>query len=230
MSIIVCGDLHGYNNLDVLRHDRLPLIPSYLIVAGDWGTIWNNSEHSIATEKRLLKWYNVQPYITLVVLGNHEGYERISRLPQVKKFGNMVYQASPSVFILQTGKIYLIDGKKIFVYGGALSIDKNSRIPGVSWWAEEIPSYSQFKEAMANLETNNELDYIITHTAPVSIVKQMLADYGLVYRQDLQDETTLQLEEIKNKVTFKSWYFGHFHMDWGDGKFNCLYKKVALLT
>lgn len=35
--------------------------------------------------------------------------------------------------------MYDIEGKRIFVFGGAYSIDKAMRTPGKSWWPDEMP-------------------------------------------------------------------------------------------
>ena len=88
MSILVTGDLHRSNDLNRLSRlleeasqKDIKQNISHLICLGDWGVIWNDEPEWVAEETRLLAIYEGFPWETLVVLGNHEGYERISRLP-----------------------------------------------------------------------------------------------------------------------------------------------------
>ncbi len=114
--------------------------------------------------------------------------------------------------------------------GGAESIDKVYRTEGSTWWREEIPSYIQFENGLIELEKNkNKVDYILTHTCPQSIIKEMVK-YEYITDLKLNDPTAIYLEEIKKKVKFKHWYFGHFHLDINiKKKFNCLYEKLILI-
>lgn len=38
------------------------------------------------------------------------------------------------------GEVYNIEDKKIFVMGGAYSIDKYMRKANISWWEQELPN------------------------------------------------------------------------------------------
>ena len=59
--------------------------------------------------------------------------------------GGYVQKITDSVIHLMRGQVFTIEGKKIFVFGGAESIDKEYRIPGVSWWPQEIPSFKEME-------------------------------------------------------------------------------------
>ena len=34
---------------------------------------------------------------------------------------------------------YMIDGKKVFCFGGGYSLDKDYRVPGRTWWPQDLP-------------------------------------------------------------------------------------------
>ena len=48
-----------------------------------------------------------------------------------------IHPNAPNVIHLMCGEIYNIEGKKFFTFGGAVSYDKEQRIPNVSWWKQE---------------------------------------------------------------------------------------------
>ena len=55
-------------------------------------------------------------------------------------------------------------GHKIFTFGGAQSTDKMWRVEGVSWWAREMPSQTEYDCGYLNLERANwEVEYVFTH-------------------------------------------------------------------
>jgi hypothetical protein len=227
--IFVCGDTHGgqANDLSKLTSRKFPqgkelTKDDYLIIAGDFGLIWDN----VPREEELYytDWLADKPWTTLFVDGNHENFDRINKLPEIEKFGGKVgshYEGD--IFHLKRGEIYTIGDKKIFTFGGGTSIDKANREIYISWWPQEDPSHFEFQYGMENLEKHNwKVDYVITHDCPTSIYHQF------TFRK-YQYESQLQkyLEEIKTNLTFKKWYFGHYHedTDFGD-KFSCLYHKV----
>jgi hypothetical protein len=79
-----------------------------------------------------------------------------------------------------------------------------------------------YLESLRNLSRfNYEIDYVISHTAPVSIVKRIINEDS----SRIKDSTTEMLEEIKNRISFKKWFFGHFHEDLEIGDFICTMEK-----
>ena len=80
------------------------------------------------------------------------------------------------------------------------------RVNHRSWWKQELPSKSEYEEARCNLERiHYEVDYVITHCAPNSIV-DILGNGGYVH-----DHLTGFLEEVKERAKFHYWLFGHYH-------------------
>ena len=79
------------------------------------------------------------------------------------------------------------------------------RVKGVSWWPEELPSDEEYEEARKNLDAHDwAVDYILTHCAPTSITQKIFPDAQA-------DRLTDFLEEIKNRVRYHYWLFGHLH-------------------
>ena len=96
------------------------------------------------------------------------------------------------------------------------------RIRGYNWWDLELPTDGELRNGLDNLcKVNNKVDYIISHCAPTSIQNAFNPYYP-------DNKLTKYFEEIKDKVEFKKWYFGHYHKndDTTFDKFACLYEKI----
>lgn len=105
------------------------------------------------------------------------------------------------------GEAYNIDGKNFFVFGGAGSHDKEHRTEGKNWWKEELPNEQEYFIAENTLKKNDlKFDYIITHSAPTSVQTEIAPTSEI-------NELTDFLENIKNHVICKKWFFGHYHRD-----------------
>lgn len=110
MSIFVTGDIHASYDIAKLSEscfDTTGLTKDdYVIVCGDFGLVWNNS----ASEQYWLRWLDARPFTTLFVDGNHEGFALLNSLPETTWNGGRVHQVANSVFHLQRGQMFDIDG------------------------------------------------------------------------------------------------------------------------
>ena len=210
--IFLVGDTHGDLDIYKLQSQRFPeginlTKNDYIIILGDVAILWSDNK------SELIKWYDSQPWTTLWIDGNHENHHKIQKLKSVKKFNSIVGKVSNSIFHLKRGHVYDICGKKIFCMGGAESIDKMHRYEGISWWREEIPSTQEFNLGFDNIEKcNYEVDYVLTHTCPEYIQNELIR-LNQIYNLKFNDPTCKYLEVIREKLNFKQWYFGHFHLD-----------------
>lgn len=217
--IFVCGDTHFDLDLDKLFTEnwlegKKLTKDDYLIVLGDFGLIWYSEETK--KEKYWKKWYNSKPWTTLFVDGNHENFDRLfsNEFKEVEMFDSIVKQISDSIFHLQRGHVYKIEGKIFFTFGGGESIDKNSRTEFVSWWKQEIPSYQEMDLGIENLEKhNNEVDFILTHTCSEYAFDLLMKKAAFGYKIDAERTLRSFFSWIENNIQFKQWHFGHYHDD-----------------
>ncbi len=236
MKILLSGDVHGNHDISRVSKKNLRargIVPEeipYLIILGDWGVIWGDDRKSLAEEAYLKRWYDSMPWETLVLLGNHEGYDRIETLPRTDRHGGPVQQASERVFILQTGNVYTVAGLDFFVFGGAESQDKLQRKPHVSWWPQEIPSELDLKRGVQSLEqVYGQVDYVLTHTCPTPMAHK-LSDYIQSANKKAQDPVCEMLDTLAKHVRgAKRWYFGHYHFDHSWKQYQCLWNKLIVL-
>lgn len=230
--IYVTGDCHQNFrkfNTKIFPEQKEMTKEDYVIICGDFGGVWNKEVEN-KEEKHLLDWLEEKPFTTLFVDGNHENFDRLYSYPVELWHGGKVHKIRPSVIHLMRGQIYEIDGKSFFTFGGASSHDIESgildpedpdfkekkkwldrewrsyRVNHITWWAQELPSEEEMQEGRANLAAHdNQVDFIVTHCCATST--QMLID-----EQKLKpDIETDYLEEIKQMIQFKKWFFGHYH-------------------
>ena len=225
------GDTHG--SYDVRKLDKLAMNKKLtrddvLIIAGDWGVLWENTPDG--EEKRLIEWYGKFKCTILIVDGNHENHTRFDALPTAIKYGNEVGVISDNIFHLRRGHLYTINDRTYFIFGGALSVDKEYRTLGVSYWPGELPTREQMDKGYETLEECGYMvDYVITHTAPRRILDEMGFTLHHIDPGKFNDPTAQFLDSLYPQITFRKWYFGHMHVDVhaDEDKFRCLYQDVV---
>ncbi len=193
-----------------------------LIICGDFGFVWYD-ETSPELKRQgdlLLDMLAQKPYEILFVDGNHENFDLLYAYPEIERYGGTVHQIRKNIFHLQRGRIYTIENKTFFTFGGAYSIDKASRM-GLpkAWWPQELPSGEEYDRGLATLKAVDfSVDYIVSHTAPNTALEMLR--YTLPPRErdsfwlDPHDmELRSYLDMIWHNARFKRWYFGHWHID-----------------
>ena len=76
---------------------------------------------------------------------------------------------------------------------------------------------------MKNLDKNDwNVDLVITHCAPDSIQRELACWYE-------HDKLTNFPEVVRKDLTFKKWYFGHYHMDRKIENYTAIYRVVEQL-
>lgn len=221
--IYVTGDTHADIDIGKLSSKNFPQQKElskddYLIVCGDFGLVWDGSTREIWWQD----WLSAKKFTTLWIDGNHENFDILREFPLQDKFGGKVREIAPDIYHLDRGQVLNIDGKKIFVMGGASSHDREHRIEHISWWKEEMPSTEEMNKAINALDSAGwSVDYVLTHCAPRSIQTMIAAWYK-------NDPLTSFLERVRIDLQFKRWYFGHYHIDRQfNEQFVALYNKVV---
>ena len=250
---------------------------NYVFICGDFGGVWEinrlNSEEP-KNERYGLNWLDSKPFTTLIVPGNHENYDRLTGIiderllnswlyekmpaPEKEKLrrgyprmfwnGGYVRELRPHVLMLEPG-VFMINGMKCFVYGGARCHDIQGgilnpteyfsenefneaykrtckkgllfRVKGISWWEQEEPGEEFEEEAWKALDTVGwKVDFVFTHDCPAS------DRVCLGYEEDTR--LTSFLEKVKQKIDYKHWFFGHLHDNrtLPGGKDHLLYEQI----
>lgn len=223
--LYVTGDTHGdldfQKILDWTEATKLNKDKDYLVILGDFGYVWANKRD--IHEKEKLDFISRLPFTTLFIDGNHENHSRLNAMRVVNFMGGKAHKVYESIYHLMRGQVYEIAGKRIFTFGGASSIDKHLRTDGVSWWKEEEFNYRESNTAYDNLNKINwEVDYVLTHSAPLSI-RDKLFEGNNLYKPSATERL---LEAILRNIKFKRWYFGHYHIDKNMNNFKAMYENI----
>ncbi len=226
--IYITGDTHR-------RHDFAKLLSfadahpeltkkDYMIVAGDFGGVLEAK-----TLEKDLRPYEELPFTVLFVDGNHENFDLLNAYPVEIWKGGKVHSIKPTVIHLMRGQVFEIEGKTFFTFGGATSADRYLRIEGLDWWPQELPTYEELDEGIANLKRyNNTVDYIVTHSCDERALWYPPLRGRGVKMETFPENRMLSLFE--DTVQYGHWYFGHYHMD-GDltDKKTVLYQQIIRL-
>lgn len=209
--IYVTGDTHrqqdfakllrfAWENPQLTKRD-------YVIIAGDFGGVLVQS-----TLEEDLRPYEALPFSVLFVDGNHENFDLLNSYRVDEWHGGKVHLIKPDIIHLIRGQVFELKGNTIFTFGGATSIDRYMRQEGITWWKEEMPSFEELDEGIANLKRyGNSVDYVITHSC---------GERALMYpplrtrtfQMGLYPENQM-LSYFEDILSYRHWYFGHFHMD-----------------
>jgi len=223
MAILFSGDFHAnaVNEMEIISKDFLlnqygrEIFDSikYHIILGDGGFNWPGNQRGDHKNFRAL---SQRPFPVLCVTGNHEPVLGMGKLRETDiGLGETVYliQTEPFIAYLKRGKIYNIDGFRTLVLGGALSIDKNIRVPGTSWWEKEYWTDKEKKDLINLVKTENTFDFVLSHTGPNRINKSLVEGEYVNYSLKFKDEVALLNDVIDLKITCTQWWCGHWHKD-----------------
>ncbi len=185
-----------------------------LIVLGDIGIKFEDTpENKDFTKKFFASNKNIA-----FLDGNHENFGFINSFPQELWNGGKVHRLTPNIVHLMRGEVYEIEGKTFFVFGGCKSSAKWKEM-GL-WFDGEEASKPELQNAYKNLEKADlKVDYILTHKYEP---------------EDSVGNVSLPLQEIctfiDQKVDFKMWYFGHWHVKRTvDSKHEAIYDSLVKL-
>ena len=211
MAFYVTGDVHGNLDIDKLNVKNFKESSSldkndYLLICGDVAMFWDNGDDDFYTKI----FYAKQPYTVLWIDGNHENFNLINQLPVEKWNGGKVHKIYDNIYHLMRGQVYNIDGHTIFTFGGAESHDKIYRTKNLSWWEQEMPSLEDLEEADKNLKkVNYKVDYVFTHCI-YNDLQDYLSKFITGYNQNI---LTDYFQSLYEKLDYKTWYCGHYHLD-----------------
>lgn len=202
--IYITGDTHG----DIKRFKKRELKKlnkkDYLVICGDFGFLWDESE----AEKANLEFLKTQKFTILFVDGTHENFDLLESYPTVDFCSGKATKIADNIYHLQRGEIFNIEGKFIFTFGGGVSSDLQQIMDSSTWYEREQPTEEEMMKAVAKLKGFNcEVDYIITHETSATYKHKIWHNCQTTPINDF-------LEYLATQVSYEKWFFGNLHVDY----------------
>lgn len=219
--IYITGDVHGNYDFEKL-YSLLDYHVTYddtLIILGDAGICWNEYQDEIVANL-----YKRIPITVIFVDGNHENFDTLKTFPIVEYKGAKMHKLSEHIYHILRGEIMELEGYTFLGIGGACSTDKKDRVEGITWWADEEITQADVDNALKNLKRYDfKVDCVLSHCVDSRTIEKY-TDYPV-------DASTDKLMFIDEKVTYKFWFYGHYHDNRNviDKKW-CLYESVMPLN
>ena len=252
--MIICGDFgwiwatdqYAFEETSKEKHDLDWLDSRSFTTLFVPGNHENYDRLTGCTDERLLNsWFYED-------MSDHEREKLRKGYPQREWNGGTVRMIRPSVLMEESG-VFDLCSHKCFCYGGAQSHDIQDgildpadfaeaelfsdkdrhlcdsgalyRVKGMSWWTQEQPGPEQEEQALQALhKADNMVDFIFTHDAPEV--------YSRHFSPEGPTKINLFLQDIKDTVSYRHWYFGHYHdnqiMD--GGKDDLIYEQIVRLA
>lgn len=192
----IISDIHGNVNTFLKLMSKKPFQDRDVVLLGDVG--YGFPEFDVERfNDYLLRNPRIRFYI---IQGNHDNADCMN-VPIL----NVRYITT------KTGAmVYNIENNSVIMIPGALSYDKNMRVPGVSWWENEQLSEEQLSKVV---ELAKDCDIILSHDAP-------LQQYFMFFPETKPSRTNRALDmllmELIRTQRKTLWLHGHLHENYID--------------
>lgn len=198
------GDVHAESSL---MEGFLKSSEQYCLQLGDFGFIFKYNDYKY--NHFLNNFEKKYPdKVIFTVLGNHENYDSIEKMPIVRIFGANCYKIRENIFGVIRGEILSIEKLNILCIGGADSIDKVYREPKKSWWYQEVITDQDVIKTVDKGLTHS-FDMICSHAMPAFFMDKKIVT-------PFNTGSDFSLEKIycdieNNDKHIPLWLGGHVH-------------------
>lgn len=159
MKILVAGDTHGsLDHLSYLCATAVDAGAGLIVQVGDFGYVW--SLDALRRADMILEAHGIQLWW---LDGNHENFDLLEAGFGASPDDPISTAMSDRIVYLPRGYRFTVDGVRCMAFGGAVSIDRQWRKPGVSWWPQETITEGQVRRAM---EGGGVVDVLFCHDSP----------------------------------------------------------------
>jgi hypothetical protein len=203
MKVLFAGDWHAGTRFALDTIDRASEVGATRIVqVGDFG-YWPRFDQGMAflsavsaraTERGVDIWF---------CDGNHEDHDS---LPHDTR--DTPLMVAPSVHWVPRGTVLTWARTRMLFFGGAVSVDQDSREAGWTWFADEIPSEEAWRRAVAA----GPVDVVVAHDTipgmPVRGLPPLAVPWSARRRAR---EHRARLRDLRDAVSPTLWVHGHWH-------------------
>ena len=224
-KIFITGDKHGdYSELS----DKLSRLQTskqnVVIILGDHGALYYE-DHGADRKK---KWLSSLPATFICIRGNHDhrpdcaAYSHEFVQVNEPDYAGQFYvdKRFPNVLFTKEYGWYRFGAKRVFVIGGAFSIDKYRRVnmqergfTSYLWFSDEqlYPAERDAAQSQLAMGADGEF-YVMSHTCPIQYIPRDAFLPGV--NQSIVDNTMeIWLSEVEEGLKYAKWYCGHYHVN-----------------
>ena len=211
---LITGDTHGNFSRFHEYDEKYNNEHTAVIILGDAGLNYMMDKRDNGVKAKIMRTYNFYIYC---IKGNHEGrpinVKDMYKIYDPEVDGLVWVQPEyDRIRYFEEYGIYKINGMKTLIIGGAYSVDKYYRLAtGAKWFADEELQDFEMDECM-KLIVGQHFDLVLTHTCPLAYEPKDLFLRGIDQSQ-VSKRMEEFLDEVKNKVDWDIWLFGHYHAD-----------------
>ena len=229
--IYISGDIHGeaYRVEEAIKQLHMTAADT-IVLLGDVCMNYFGNDNGDRFRKYTLNKLCIQ---ILCIHGNHEQRpDTIESYHEIEWHGGIVYVEDiyPNLLFAKDGEVYNLDGQKAIAIGSAYSVDKEYRLRnGMPWFPDEQPSAEVKARVEKKLdELEWKVDVVLSHTCPKKYIPTEALLPGI--DQSAVDRSTEEwLGSIEEKLDYKAWYCGHWHVNKQIDKMHFLYDEYESL-
>ena len=213
--IYFTGDIHGEVFRVAEAIEKYQITESDTIVLlGDVGMNYYGNKRGDRHRKKRLNKFGIP---MLCIHGNHEMRpESLITYHEAPWNGATVYieDEFPNLLFAKDGEVYDLEGMQAIAIGGAYSVDKWFRLQcDLNWFPDEQPSEEIKRRVEQKLdELNWEIDAVLSHTVPRKYTPTEAFLSG-VDQSTVDHSTEEWLDSIEQRLRYKAWYAGHWHIN-----------------
>lgn len=203
-EVVVAGDWHGNTEFAVAAIERA--------AAAGHGVMLHVGDFAFRFQRRFLEAVDEaldrHGMHLLFVRGNHDSTSELGDLPAPD--ADLTQRVADRIRFLPDGTRWTWQGRSWVAVGGAPSIDRAMRVPGVSWWPDEVLDPA----VAARIIADGPVDAVLAHDAPDRVEIP-----GIMDSSWLPSECAARcrshrqlLGEVADGVRPELWVHGHYHV------------------
>ena len=216
-----------------------------LIILGDTGLNYYQDRRDDKLKKKVST-FNITLFC---IHGNKENRPQNIGTYGIRNFcgGKVYYEPKyPNIYFAMDGEVYIFEGKKYLVVGGAHSVDKMRCLEeNKPFWEDEMPDDNVKAKVEEKLKfVKNKIHGLMTHTCPIdylptemfistrqnaSIKQKPKAKCKKIFKPDIDRSTEEWLGKLEKQLDYKVWYCGHYHIDKQIDKINMMCHEIRPL-
>lgn len=210
-AALLVGDTHADTPfllaaLRTAQHLGLPTV----IQLGDFG-YWPHADSFLRLARTARETYGVDVWF---IDGNHENfYDLSAHVSKARPLGadpRSPVELAPGFVYLPRGSRIRVAGQRVLCVGGATSVDRTLRTPGIDWFIEERLSDADIDAAIAG----GPADILLSHDAPAGWTIPGLPMLPASWLAELPaaHEHRRRLAEVFEAVLPSIVVHGHYHV------------------